>query len=127
MRQKPRLVVGGREGASRRRERRPDAEKARIVAESRADGAKVVDVARRHGVRPQELSRWRRLARDGRLPPPDGGALGFASLVVDGASPVPGVATMAIEIVVGDVVVRMAPDSPAVRIAEIAAALRVAP
>lgn len=41
--------------------------KARIVAESFQLGAKVVDVARRHGVVAHQLSDWRRQAREGLL------------------------------------------------------------
>ena len=43
----------------------PDEVKARIVAESLAPGARVVDVAARHGLVPHQLSDWRRRARQG--------------------------------------------------------------
>src|SRR3712207_256480 len=39
------------------------AAKARIVEETMAPGAVVSEVARRHGLRPQQLFTWRRLAR----------------------------------------------------------------
>ncbi|NDW02763.1 transposase [Yangia sp. PrR002] len=41
--------------------------KARIVAESFQPGARVVDVARRHGLIAHQLSDWRRQAREGLL------------------------------------------------------------
>ena len=49
-------------GAGRRR-RWSDAEKAAIIAESYGAGETVCAVARRHGLTPQQLFGWRRLAR----------------------------------------------------------------
>ena len=45
----------------------PDNVKGQIVAESFEPGARVADVARRHGMAAQHLSTWRRLARDGKI------------------------------------------------------------
>ena len=45
----------------------PDDLKVRIVAESFQPGARVVDVARRHGMVAHQLSDWRRFARQGLL------------------------------------------------------------
>lgn len=45
----------------------PDEVKARIVAESFQPDARVVDVARRHGLAAHQLSDWRRRARQGEL------------------------------------------------------------
>jgi transposase len=45
----------------------PDDVKAQIVAESFQPDARVVDVARRHGIVPHQLSDWRRMAREGKL------------------------------------------------------------
>jgi transposase len=46
-----------------RRRRFTDDDKARIVEETLAPGAVVSDVARRHGLSPQQLFTWRREAR----------------------------------------------------------------
>ena len=46
-----------------RRRRFADDDKARIVEETLAPGAVVSDVARRHGLSPQQLFTWRREAR----------------------------------------------------------------
>jgi len=114
----------------------PPEAKGRIVRESLAPAATVSGVARRHGLMPQQLTRWRRLARQGRLALPEApenetagaaGAGAFAALVVaEDPTPPPTPAPAAegsIELVVGTVVVRLPATTPAVRIAEIAAAL----
>jgi len=61
--------VGGRRTWSRE-------DKARIVAESLATGANVSAVARRYGLRPQQVYAWRRLARNGTLALPAEEAVG---------------------------------------------------
>lgn len=53
-------------GVGRRRRWTAEA-KARIVAESCADHVSVSEVARRHGIRPQQLFGWRHQARAGGL------------------------------------------------------------
>jgi transposase len=55
-------------GVARRR-RWSVEEKLRIVAESFAGGASVSVVARRHGLRSNQLFKWRKLAREGVLGP----------------------------------------------------------
>src|ERR1700760_5166051 len=52
---------------ARRRRRWSDEVKRQIVAESCAPGAVVSEVARRHGLSPQQLSTWRKAARDGEI------------------------------------------------------------
>ena len=120
-----------RESATGRREW-PDAVKGRIVRESLEPGVSVKDVAHRHGIAPQQLTTWRRAARQGRLALPEDpvaeDGFGFAALVVpeeptptpkmDSAAP-----ASAVEIVAGEITVRLDGATPAARIAEIAAAL----
>lgn len=116
------------EGPTGRR-RWADEVKARIVAESFAPGERVADVARRHGLRPQHLSTWRRLARQGKLVlPVDDGPI-FAPLLLEEAASAAsscGPREASIELEVGEVTVRLPVDSAADRIASIAAALRAA-
>jgi transposase len=93
-------------GTGRRRSWTAD-QKARIVAESCAEGATVSAVARRHGLTAQQLFAWRRKAEQGggQIARPDG--LEFASIVVAAPSPSERHATPAIEVVVGALTVRV--------------------
>ena len=104
----------------------PDDLKAQIVAESFEPGARVRDVARRHGLAPQHLSTWRGLARQGKLDIaimeddlPAFAALEVLEEAATGHS-------VPIEIEADGVTVRLGADTSATRIAQIAAALRLA-
>lgn len=110
----------------------PNEVKAQVVAETLRPGATVNEVAARFGIQPNQLSAWRRMAKNGDLvlPAADSDELGavFAPLVVCDAEPPP--ADLAdisvadeIRISVGDVVVLLDADTPATRIAEIVHAL----
>lgn len=97
-------------GAGRRRHWSAEV-KARIVAESFAPGVQVSDVARRHGIRPQQLFGWRREARGGRLALPGPQGVAFVPIVTGssgGAAPAPAAAAAAcIEIEARGLVVRL--------------------
>jgi len=72
-------------GVGRRRSW-PPAFKARVVAESLEDGAVISDVARRHGLRPQQLFTWRNQMRS--VPPTGRTKVAcFASVVVAPVAP----------------------------------------
>lgn len=114
----------------------PTEVKLRIVAESHAPGAMVSEVARRHRLMPSQVTTWRRLHREGKLDPaPALASPAFVPLMLeDPEPPQPAPASKTgpdsragerIEIEAGGgVVIRVALSTPAVRIAEIALALR---
>jgi transposase len=90
----------------------PDADKGRIVAESFASGANVSAVARRYGLRPQQVYAWRRLARSGTLALPAEEVLGFVPVVATGSEPAPpatAAPTGIVEIEIAGAVIRAAP------------------
>ena len=111
----------------------PDHVKSRIVAESLAPDAVVSVIARRHGLRPQQLFAWRRLAREGRLALPEP-EFTFAPVVVAAGEPKSGTPSSAeplpvpsfgdIEIVFGDAIVRLKGEIHSNRLAMVLDALR---
>jgi len=105
----------------------PDELKAQIVAETLAVGVTVNAVARRYDLRPNHLSEWRRLAREGRLvlPAPEPEA-DFAPVIVReeiAASPAQMAQGGTLDLICGAICVRLNSATPAGRIAEIAHAL----
>ena len=110
-------VLEGRSG----RRMRSEAERARIAAESLVPGAKVADVARRHGVTRWQVYDWRKKLKSGDLAVPAEAMRKpmFAALVVEHPAPTPptperksgGEARPSrIELVVGGVVLRVRSD-----------------
>ena len=105
-------------GAGRRRSWSAD-EKAAIVAESYGSGETVCGVARRHGLTPQQLFTWRRLARHPAADP----LPMFVPAVVETPRPEPPAAATAprrsrrrfkaegIELAIGGVAVRVGADA----------------
>lgn len=110
--------------------------KLRIVAESHASGAIVSEVARRHRLMPSQVTTWRRLHREGKLgPAPVAGSPMFVPLMLEdpelsqpALTSTNGPESRASELIEieagGGVVIRLGASTPAVRIVEIAAALR---
>lgn len=108
----------------------PDEAKAQAVADTLEPGATVNGVAARYGVLPNQLSAWRRLAKQGKLvlPAAELDEPVFAPLVVCDVpeeQPAPDFAASAevIRIVSGEVRIELARGTPAIRIAEIVHAL----
>jgi transposase len=116
----------------------PDEIKARIVAESLKRGSTVNAVAAKYGLRANHLSEWRGWARNGRLvlPAVEDDSFCFAPIVLsDGgtAAPVPVLSerpikldapiSQLIEIVVGDVIIRLDGAVSPARVAEIVRAI----
>lgn len=110
------------------RRRRWSAEtKARIIAESFAGEASVSEVARRHGLRPQQLFGWRHYARNGQLAVNSGDPPAFVPMITDGATASASRAAMAgsaIEIEVAGMIVRVHGQVAADALVEVLAAVK---
>lgn len=104
----------------------PDAVKGHLVAETLVPGVTVNEVARRVGMRPNHLSEWRRMAREGKLILPDLSGAAFVPIEVsEPAVPVeePSVRPPTMDVITGDVIVRLDADTPVERVAALVAAL----
>jgi transposase len=123
-------VIEGRTG----RRLRSEAERARIAAESLAPGARVVDVARRHGVTRWQVYDWRRKLTAGTLavPAEATGEPAFAALVAEPpAMPTRKARTAQksperIELLVAGVTVRVAADVEEAQLTRVIRAVRAA-
>jgi transposase len=105
-------------GAGRRRW--PQDAKARIIDETLAPGAVVSEVARRHGLSPQQLFTWRRQARRGAAAAD--ASVAFAPVLVEAAR-VPA-REARIEIALAGAVIRVPPGADAGTLATVLQALR---
>ena len=119
--------------------------KARIVAESLHPGARVVEVAQRYDLSANQLSYWRKQARDGHLilpaelmlPVPDGEGCeaAFVPLSIADEPQIPGVTSLTPETMAAtagivtieisaDLVVKVPGDVPVSRVAALVGAIR---
>ncbi|WP_439150675.1 transposase [Sulfitobacter sp.] len=102
--------------------------KARVVAETLIAGETVKGVAGRYDLIPSTVSDWRRMARQGKLVLPNLDGMGFVPVEIEEAAvpaegPVSAGRSGTLDIVKGDVVIRLDASTPAGRIAEIVMAL----
>lgn len=115
-------------------------DKARIVEETLAAGAVVSEVARRHGLTPQQVFAWRRAARRPSEDGDDPGAPRFVPAVVEELTPEPvrkprkprrasrsGDATGLIELEIGGVTVRVGRGAEARTVTAVIHALKASP
>ena len=103
----------------------PSELKARIVAETLIEGETVKAVAKRYELIPSTVSDWRRMARQGKLVLPNLDGMDFMPVEVEAplAQPVPTTSSGTIDVITGDVIVRLDAATPAVLVAEIARAM----
>ena len=101
--------------------------KARIVAETLIDGETVNAVAKRYELIPSTVSDWRRMAREGKLVLPNLDGMDFVPVQVEPSAsvvqPLPSTLSGTLDIIKGDVVIRLDASTPALRIAEIVSVL----
>jgi transposase len=102
--------------------------KALIVAETLTEGATVSGVAKRYEIKPSCLSDWRRMAREGKLVLPNLDGMHFVPLQIEEPKllePVlePTINPGTLDVIKGDVTVRLDTGTAPERIAQIAAAL----
>jgi len=107
------------------RRRRSDAERARIAVESLAPDAVVADIARRYGATRWQVYDWRRRFRRGLLPAlqDDGASSAFVPLTV-GEDPKKAPDGDIVEVLVGDILIRVGREVSEAHLARIFRAAR---
>ena len=85
-------------------------------------------VAKRYDLIPSSVSDWRRMARTGKLVLPNLAGMDFVPVQIEEPQPLevvptPRINLASIELLKGELTIRLGADTPAARIAEIAAAL----
>ena len=97
--------------------------KARIVAETLIEGETVKAVAKRYELIPSTVSDWRRMARQGKLVLPNLDGIDFVPVEIEASVPVaqpsPVISFVTIDLIKGDVTVRLDAATPRARITEI--------
>lgn len=100
----------------------------RVVAETLVPGVTINEVARRHDLRPNHLSSWRRLAKNGKLVVPDLAGAEFAPVVLaPEAAPVAVPSERAVEIIYGAITICLDAGTQPDRVVEITHALSATP
>ncbi len=101
--------------------------KARIVAETLIEGETVNAVAKRYELIPSTVSDWRRMARQGKLVLPNLEGLDFVPVEIEAPAEVaptlPVTSSGTLDVIKGDVTVRLDAGTPAARIADIVRAM----
>lgn len=102
--------------------------KARIVAETLIEGGTVSEVAKRYDLVPSSISDWRRMARAGKLVLPNLDGMDFVPVQIGDPKALnavcpPSPSSGTLDVMKGDITIRLGGDTPAVRIAEIVASL----
>jgi len=97
------------------------------VAETLIEGETVNAVAKRYELIPSTVSDWRRMARQGKLVLPNLEGMDFVPVEIEALAPVaealPNPFSSTLDVIKGDVIVRLDAATPAPRIAEIARAI----
>jgi transposase len=104
----------------------PDEVKGHLVAETLVLGVTVSEVALRVGMRPNHLSEWRRMARERKLVLPGLSGTAFVPVeVIQEPTSVadPTLPQQTLDLIKGDITIRLDAGTPTLRIAEIMAVL----